>query len=242
MNPRKNYAPYILRMPNDETKAKCVKCLEDKNVFEYYKHSKRKDGFIRYRQVCKSCRKKVKKNKSRPVYEVIIKENSQICLKCNKRKPLNEFYKNGCFDDGLIKYRSTCKCCVLLNHSKSHKLTYENKIFKKHSNYKNYISTLLNHSSKRGKEYNIDIQYLLDIYENQKGLCNISGVKMTNDYGSKSTNISIDRINSDLGYVKGNIQLVCYIVNIMKNKFSINDFLMFCEKIINYNKNKNNGI
>jgi hypothetical protein len=242
MNPRNNYAPYILRSTDDLTTAKCVKCLEEKILSEYYKHSVRKDGFIRYRQICKVCRKRPKRNKPRPIYENIIKNNSQICLKCKIKKPLNDFYKNGCFDDGLPKYRSTCKSCILLMSPEKHKETYSEKIIKKHSSYKNYISTLLNHSSKRRKEFNIDIQYLIDLYESQNGLCNISGVKMTYDHGKKATNISIDRINNNIGYVKGNIQLTCYIANIMKSTFSIIDFMDFCEKIVNYNKNKKNGI
>jgi hypothetical protein len=242
MKQRENYAPYILRMPNDETKAKCVKCLEDKQPSEYYKHSERKDGFNRYRQICKKCRKKVRKNKSRPVHENIIKEGFQICLKCKNRKELVDFYKNGCFDDGIAKYRSTCKSCILSSAATKNKLTYSNKIIKKHFSPKNYISTLLNRTSRRKKEHNIDIQYLLDIYESQKGLCNISGIRMTHIHGSASTNISIDRINSDLGYIKGNIQLVCYITNIMKNKFSMEELILFCKEIVNYNKNKENGI
>lgn len=240
MNPRENYAPYILRMPNDETKAKCVKCSEDKVSSDYYKHSERKDGFIRYRQICKKCRKKVRKNKPRPVHENIIKENSQVCLRCKEKKTLNEFYKNGCFDDGTVKYRSTCKSCVLSSRADEHELTYLKKIKKKHSSCKNYISTLLNHTSKRRKEFNLDIQYLLDMYEKQKGLCNISGIKMTHIYGSVSTNISIDRIDNNLGYIKGNVQLVCYIANIMKNKFSMSELILFCKEIVNFNKHKEN--
>lgn len=239
MNPRTNYSPYILRLANDSTKAKCVKCLEEKEPSEYYKHSVRMDGFIRYRQVCKSCRKKPKRNKKRPVYENIIKNNSQVCLRCKIKKPLDDFYKNGCFEDGLPKYRSTCKSCVLSDSAGYHKKTYGDKIFKKHSSYKNYISTLLNHASKRKKDFNIDIQYLIDLYELQNGFCSISGVKMTHEHGKVSTNISIDRINSEIGYVKGNIQLTCYIVNIMKSNFSITDFVDFCKKIVNFQENKN---
>lgn len=241
MNPRNNYSPYILRLQGDSTKAKCVKCLEEKEPSEYYKHSVRGDGFIRYRQICKSCRKKPKRNRKRPIHENIIKDNAQVCLKCKTKKPLDDFYKNGCFDDGLTKYRSTCKSCVLLNSVKIHKKTYGDKIKKKHSSYKNYISTLLNHASKREKEFNIDIQYLIDLYESQNGLCNISGVKMTYEHGKVATNISVDRINSDIGYVKGNVQLTCYIANIMKSKFLITDFIDFCKKIVDYNKNNTNG-
>lgn len=242
MNPRNNYAPYILRSENDLTMAKCIKCLEEKTPFEYYKHSVRKDGLVRYRQICKKCRKKPKRNKSRPVYENIIKNNFQVCLKCKISKSLNDFYKNGCFDDGLPKYRSTCKSCILSLAPEKHKLTYADKIIKKHANYKNYISTLLNHTSKRKKQYNLDIQYLIDLYESQNGSCAISGIEMTYDYGKTATNISIDRIDSNIGYIKGNIQLTCYIANIMKNKFSTIDFINFCEKIVNYNKNKTNGV
>jgi hypothetical protein len=242
MNPRINHAPYILRMPKDITTAKCINCLEDKIPFDFYKHSIRSDGFVRYRQICKKCRKKNgRKNKSRPIYDEIIKNGFQKCRFCNKEKSLDLFYSNGCFNDGLKKYRSKCKECILLKSKISHKNSYQDKINKKHSSAKNYISCLLNHCSKRkNKEYNIDIQYLIDIYENQNGICNISGIKMTHEHGSKITNISIDRIDSSIGYIKGNVQLVCYIVNIMKNKFSVNELIYFSEKIINYNKNKNN--
>lgn len=240
MIPRVNYAPYILRKPNDETLVKCVKCLDEKLPTQYYKHSIRSDGYVRYRQICKDCRKKKeKKSRSRPVHEEIIKINSQECKYCNTKKPLNEFYSNGCFSDGVKKYRTRCKECVLLISKSRHISSYKDKIEKKHSSFKNYISSLLNHCSKRNKDFNIDIQYLLDIYEKQNGMCNISGIKMTYNYGEKNTNISIDRIDSNKGYVKGNINLVCYIVNIMKNQFSLMDLIDFCEKIVYYNKNKN---
>ena len=36
-------------------------------------------------------------------------------------------------------------------------------------------------------------------------------------HGRKQTNISIDRINSSLGYIRGNVQLVCDAVNVMKS-------------------------
>jgi hypothetical protein len=244
MNPRTNYSPYILRSKNDCTTAKCVKCLKEKIPFEFYKHSVRSDGLIRYRQICKECRKvKERKKKKKFVYDLIIKNGYQKCISCKKDKNLDEFYSNGCFSDGIKKYRTKCKECVLIDSKEKHPKNYENKIKIKHSSYKNYISSLLNHCSKRkGKEFNIDIQYLIDIYNNQNGICNISGVPMTYDYGSKITNISIDRIDSRFGYIKGNIQLLCYIANIMKNVFELKDLILFSEKIIHYNKNKINAV
>jgi hypothetical protein len=237
---RNNYAPYILRQEGDLTLAKCVNCLIEKEPNQYHRHSVRSDGFIRYRQICKECRKvKTKYNRPRPVHIEIVNSNKQLCKKCKTIKELNEFYCNGCFADGVKKYRSTCKKCILEIRKENHKETYQDKIKKKHSSYKNYISCLLNHCSKRNKNgYNLDIQYLLDLYENQKGLCNISGIKMTHEHGKKETNISIDRIDSSIGYVKGNVQLVCYIVNLMKNTFSIEKLLYFSENIIKHQNNK----
>ena len=50
-------------------------------------------------------------------------------------------------------------------------------------------------------------------------------------------NISIDRINSDLGYTKDNIQLVSAMINRMKSDLTSKEFIDFCSIISNYNKN-----
>jgi hypothetical protein len=45
------------------------------------------------------------------------------------------------------------------------------------------------------------------------------------------TNISIDSIFSDIGYEEGNVQLVCYVVNLMKNKMTVEELKFFCKAI-----------
>jgi hypothetical protein len=47
--------------------------------------------------------------------------------------------------------------------------------------------------------------------------------------------LSIDRINSNLGYLKDNIVLVTAIVNSMKNELSEENFLFLIKQITNYN-------
>lgn len=56
------------------------------------------------------------------------------------------------------------------------------------------------------------------------------------DNGRTFTNVSIDRINSNLGYKKDNIQLVCMAVNQMKSDLSIQELYMFCEAILKQKK------
>jgi hypothetical protein len=60
----------------------------------------------------------------------------------------------------------------------------------------------------------------------------------TFDNGRTFTNISIDQINPNAGYVEGNIQLVCMAINQMKSDMSLEELYMFSEALIK-NKNKN---
>ena len=56
------------------------------------------------------------------------------------------------------------------------------------------------------------------------------------DNGRTFTNISIDQINPNAGYVEDNIQLVCMAINQMKSDMSLEELYMFSEALI---KNKN---
>jgi hypothetical protein len=56
------------------------------------------------------------------------------------------------------------------------------------------------------------------------------------DSGRVPTNLSVDRIDSSLGYIKGNIQLVCMAVNQMKNDLTVEQLKYFCKSILEYKK------
>ncbi|UVY48073.1 MAG: hypothetical protein [Bacteriophage sp.] len=47
------------------------------------------------------------------------------------------------------------------------------------------------------------------------------------DSGRVPTNLSVDRIDSSLGYIKGNIQLVCMAVNQMKSVLTVEQLKYF---------------
>ena len=213
---------YIIRSKDDTSFAICPKCNEDKPLSEYYVHSERKDGAVRYRPYCKKCRVVTqRKNKARPVHSKLLQDGVQTCSCCEVEKPLQDYYSSGCFNDGTKKYRTKCKSCVLANAKASHPEAYKRKSEKRSSNPKNFLSAILHHASSRKRHlgFNIDIYHLNDLYEKQEGLCAISGAEMTYlaGHGRKQTNISIDRINSSLGYIRGNVQLVCDAINVMKS-------------------------
>ena len=111
-------------------------------------------------------------------------------------------------------------------------------------NYQNFLGQLV-HKAERVRA-DLNKEKLVALYESQKGLCAITKQPMTfiSGKGKIYTNISIDRIDSSKGYELDNVQLVCYIVNIMKNNFSIDELRKWCYNILRGSTNKernNNG-
>jgi hypothetical protein len=158
----------------------------------------------------------------------------KTCCSCKEEKHIDFFYRNGFKKDGTPKYNSWCKKCRL----EKIKVTYkegnqyiESVLVRRTKTERSYLSYLLNKSKQRNKENNLDLDYLYNIYLDQKGLCNLTKVEMThlcNDLNS----ISIDRIDSKQGYIKGNIQLVTKTVNIMKWDLDLNTLVDTCKRII----------
>lgn len=101
------------------------------------------------------------------------------------------------------------------------------------------LISLITQSRYRSKQSNrdhlINTEYLRGIYKSQDGKCALSGIEMTlrGARGSTEywTSISLDRIDSKLGYIHGNVQLVCTAVNYMKKDMSDVDFITFCTKV-----------
>lgn len=95
-------------------------------------------------------------------------------------------------------------------------------------------------AKKKADIRNLTVEYLFDMYQKQNGLCALSGKEMTYITGSGRvpTNISIDRIDSNIGYDEGNIQLVCVQANKMKQELTGSELTDWCECISNHLKGK----
>lgn len=164
------------------------------------------------------------------------------CYKCTLYKPVDEFDNSPQESD--VFYREgkdkRCKCCKKDQYLKR-RLTNRGR--------KDLNRLLLerwhgakDRAKKNNLEIDFDIEYLRSLWDKQNGKCAISGLEMTYEMfkGRVPTNISVDRIDSSKGYIKGNVQLVCMAVNQMKNELSLEDLLYFCDSIIkNINENKN---
>lgn len=87
----------------------------------------------------------------------------------------------------------------------------------------------------RFKEVDITLDDLKELWEKQKGRCAYTNLPLILPIGSKHPDIryqaSLDRIDSNLGYVKGNIQFVTTPINYMKSTMSDNIFKEYLKEI-----------
>ena len=94
-------------------------------------------------------------------------------------------------------------------------------------------------AKKKGLDFDLTIEFLKELWEKQDGKCAITKLPMTflNDNGRVYTNVSIDQIEPNAGYIKKNIQLVCMAVNQLKSDLTMNEVLTICKSIVeNYNE------
>ena len=85
----------------------------------------------------------------------------------------------------------------------------------------------------------LSVEDILNLYEQQRGLCALSGVEMTyrTGVGRVKTNMSLDRIEAGGPYIKENVRLVCTHANTIRNDLTDEEMLWWCNKIIQ-NQNK----
>lgn len=82
-------------------------------------------------------------------------------------------------------------------------------------------------------------QFLYKLLEKQNFKCALTGEDLLNedlnlDKPQEELNLSLDRIDSNIGYLSNNVQWVTKQVNWSKNTLNNEEFLNLCKKVINY--------
>jgi hypothetical protein len=84
----------------------------------------------------------------------------------------------------------------------------------------------------RAIPFEVTIEYLWSLYEAQKGRCVLTGMPIPFSLRTRNKNdASVDRINSKLGYIEGNVQWVHKDINKMKQEFPIEYFHTLCAMV-----------
>lgn len=96
-----------------------------------------------------------------------------------------------------------------------------------------YLKRLLQFAKSRAKAkalpIDIDVDYLLELWDKQEGYCAITGSVLTHHrMGSgareRNFNVSLDQKEPSKGYTKGNVQLICLRVNLLKSDMDSAEF------------------
>lgn len=152
-------------------------------------------------------------------------ESYKICNCCKESKPVEEYYRVK-YKEGYRIY-AYCKPCTC-KKAKRKVESFDKKLGLLFTSAK-YRSRII------GRNFTISFEDLKLQFQNQKGLCYYTGVPMEISTNRRlGTSISIDRKDSALGYVKGNIVFCCWRVNTMKSSDSHEEFVERCRQIVTY--------
>jgi hypothetical protein len=108
-----------------------------------------------------------------------------------------------------------------------------------------YYGRVMRRAIELGQEFSVSKEYLLSLFERQKGFCVLSGlpIYLSRSFANrKSQTASIDRIDSSGGYIVGNVQWVDKRINRMKQDHSDGEFIALCKAVAKHNDNLSQGI
>lgn len=112
------------------------------------------------------------------------------------------------------------------------------------SSFKSLFNTAKAHSKTRKKEFTISLNDLKSKWEEQEGKCPYTGWTLLLAETTKISTekipckVSLDRINSNEGYVPGNIQFISMIANYAKNEWDDNCILEFAAAVVQHHQTK----
>jgi hypothetical protein len=193
---------------------------------------------------CKKCKRKDEDKKMDLTGRIIdcwkvIKQTTQskyrgrrwICeCKCGKRRTFTVSYLNG----RGVRSATKCMSCYRIDYNDGRKHCYKipHRFFA--------VIKLRAKNSVHESIFDLDIDYLQKIFDEQKHKCKISGIPINftllrgKNYDLNTT-ASLDRIDSTKGYIRGNVQFVHKYVNMMKWKLDQDYFIEICKKIAENN-------
>ena len=165
---------------------------------------------------------------------------NKTCTKCGTLLPLASFYTSGKKVSGEPKHNSWCKTCIAIKQAAYHKKAWGPErlnfvAFRRTKTARSYLGYLRGKAIKRKQTANaMSLDALETLWIAQKGLCALTGWPMTMELGKGTvpTNCSIDRIDSSIGYVPGNVQLVCRAANVAKSNLMPSEFLALCKAVV----------
>ena len=145
----------------------------------------------------------------------------KTCRVCGETKLLVEFYTK----------HNECKACTIQAVAKN-KIGY---VPLHERNIQSRLKNLCTKAKLRTKEFSLTPDDLSVIWKKQEGRCAYTKLPLLATANQFNT-LSLDRIDSNVGYVVDNIQLVCAAINKMKQEYTEDLFVLLSHLVTQNNK------
>lgn len=209
----------------------CPECGQKLPLTRVYFKRLITQGKEAFHNICKECENEIKRNKE-------WKDGKLLCHCCREYKNESEFSPNGEANPIRNNHRSICRSCTT-QRQREHLIGLDDEPKLRKCINTRFLAAR-DRANKHKMPFTITLDYLLDLWNKQNGICALSGIKMTYELkkGRTHTNVSIDKIDRTKGYIIGNIQLVCMACNQIKSDMPENLMYYFCKNIVEYYENK----
>ena len=134
----------------------------------------------------------------------------QECSRCRVMQPVSAFNKHNGFNYGIEVECKTCRANRMAIRYRANR-------------YGLLLKTVKTRAARNNLQFDLKAADLQEIFDRQGGRCVYSGIPFGDV--SYETGLSIDRIDSSLGYTRDNIALACFWVNVMKSNCPVTEFV-----------------
>ena len=203
--------------------------------FGYYSNELSKGSKKPVKCICEFCgiisNKRYRESTRKHICKSII-NGKKRCFKCKEFKQVDDFSKNRSTFDG---YQKVCKDCF------SSYEVVKNGIIKKHNLLKTDLKVYLRNATSgierkckvKNLNFDLDKEYLFNLYQKQNGKCYYTGLEIKHNIGCfQYDSITVERLDPDKGYTKNNIVLSCFAINSFKGMMNEIEYKELLEKII----------
>lgn len=209
----------------------CPECNRELPLTRDYFKRLVTQGKEAFHNICKECEATIKRN-------VEWREGKLLCHCCKEYKDISCFTPNGNANPIRNNRKSVCRDCDAQNQRERNINLSSHLKLRKCLNFR-YL-TARGRATRHNIPFNITLDYLLKLWNNQNGKCALSGIEMTYELnkGRTHTNVSIDKIDRTKGYTIGNIQLVCMACNQIKSDMPEDMMYYFCKHVVENYENQ----
>lgn len=182
-----------IKRPHCHSNEKSIQCLKDNNI---------KRGL-----------------EKRKEWETIAEANTMTCRTCSTEKTLDMFSPRSHPDYKM--WVKECRDCENKRKDEVAKKRVMNNGLEWNIN--QILRGIKQRSIKYHRDCDVDTQFLMELFNQQDGICPYSGKKMLFDINSPER-LSLDRKDSNQGYIKSNVVWCCWQANNIKQDLSMDEF------------------